>query len=418
MMMGPMKKKVVTTGVIAFLIPCIIFGVFFYLYNSRKSQEITNLNLKAADEERYVFSGDYQVNHIVGADDVRLAGVKKESVAYDTYSAEQLGILIGKKLKVPVMNKTLVSSSLFFEDETDVNGDVRTKEFNMISLPSDLQQYDYVDVRILFPTGEDFLVVAGKEVKKLGTNSESNTIFMDLTEEELIRLSGAIIESYISDSVHLYAVKYVDPYQQLFEEKQVDYVEKYRSTVETMLEELNAELNELSEETLNPDIGTEDVIANENYSGEANEDRKTYTEDDLNSMDIATRAGMKLEDVEAIRNAIKKDDTALLAKYRSKIEIVKKVLIENYPVRKEVATLIASNPNIIETLRAKYNVESLEERRINLINTSVFKADEYTGEIKENSEVLSNVASRLSNEIETQKTERKEYLQALIRSSL
>lgn len=393
-MLGPMKKKMIATGIIAFLIPCIIFGLIFYFYNSGKNNQIAELNKKVADTERYVFSGDFSVNHVVGMNDVKLAGVKTESAALNTYNALQLSELIGRKLKIAVKDKTIITSNMFLEEEDNVEKDVRTKEFNMITLPSDLTVDDYVDIRILFPTGEDFVVIAGKEIKQLGVSTDSNTIFLDLSEEELLRLSSAIIESYISDSVYLYAVKYVKPYQQLFHEETVDFVAKYDDAVYRLLEELN------------------------NKESDANISGEKHTEAELSLESIATKAGMNVNDVEAIRNARKNNDESLLAKYKGKTVITKTELVENYPVKKEVAAIIANNPNIVDSLRKQYNIEELERRKATLIDTSIYERNEYTGEVTENSSALSSIASRLSQEIETQKTERREYLQSLIRNSM
>ena len=116
-----------------------------------------------------------------------------------------------------------MTSSMFYELDDFVREDVRRKEFNMISLPSDLVEGDYIDVRIIFPTGEDYVVVAGKEVKKVGSSHDSNAIFLDLTEEEINRMSSAVIESYVSGAVRLYAVKYSNWYEQLYDEESVDW---------------------------------------------------------------------------------------------------------------------------------------------------------------------------------------------------
>ena len=221
MMMGPMKKKMVTVGVISFLLPTVIAGVFFMKYRSDKEAEIAALAEETAVVQKYVFSGDFPVNHIIGKDDIKLVGVKEASSPLDAYSIAPtndlesiLGSPIGRKLKIPVFDKTIVTESMFYTEDDIVNRDDRKKEFNMITLPSDLVEGDYIDIRMIHPTGQDYLVVSAKEVLQLGINAETNTVFLELNEEELIRLSAAIIESYIQDSIHIYAVKYVNSNQQ------------------------------------------------------------------------------------------------------------------------------------------------------------------------------------------------------------
>lgn len=47
MMMGPTKKKVIVTGIIAFTIPVVLGSVAFMQYNKKKEAEIAELKRKA-----------------------------------------------------------------------------------------------------------------------------------------------------------------------------------------------------------------------------------------------------------------------------------------------------------------------------------------------------------------------------------
>ena len=438
-MLGPMKKKMITTGIIAFLIPCILFGLLFFMYNARKGSQIAELTRQSQVVYRYVISGDHPVGHVISSNDLIIAQVKEISAPIDSYAQEYSGELlirddklkaVGKKLKIAVKDRTILTSAMFLTENDYVSSDLRAKEFNMISLPSDLQVGDYVDIRIIFPTGEDYLVVAGKEVKQIGSSSDSNTIFLNLTEEDILRISGAVIESYISDSVNVYAVKYVNPYQQLFSEKAVDYIAKYEDAVAALIQEKSTteevtgeptvtrepKVDENGENILDEsgEIVYEEIVT----PGETTTVARNVSVDELSTKEIAEKAGMAEADVEAIRTALKENDSYIISVYRNKVEVTETKLVENYPVRPEVATLIASNPNILDSLKAKYNVEKLEAQRAYLVNTSVYEYNEYTGEKEENQEALDSIAHSLTTEIETQRTERREYLQSLIRNSM
>ena len=136
------------------------------------------------------------------------------------------------------------------------------------------------------------------------------------------------------------------------------------------------------------------------------EKNSRYTDEE-----IATQAGISVEYVQRIREAFEKSDEELLRYFRNQTVVESKLLAANYPIRNEVTALIHRNPNIIDTLKGKYNVEVLEMERQNLIDTSVFKEDDYTGEMQEDSSVLTSIATKLDEEIEAQRAERKEYLQ-------
>ena len=416
MMIGPMKKKMITVGVVSFILPTILLVAIFGMYSTNKKAEIENLKSETAVVMKYVFSGDMPVDHIVRSKDLKLVGVKEMSAPIDSFDEYALDMLVGRKLKIPVFDRTIVTENMFYQDDDSVTTDLRKKEFNMINLPSDLVEGDFIDIRILFPTGEDFLVVVGKEVKQMGTNADSNSIFLELTEEEMIKLSGAIIESYISNSVNLYAVKYVNNYQQLFKEEHVDYVAKYQAGLAELISG-DYEIAKLEADKLMQAAKVE-----ENESGEFVEiprievTKKTAT--DYTAEQIAARAGISVEIAKIIKEAFEDADEEMIRKYSNKTIVVSQLLTPNYPIRNEVYSLIKNNPNILDTLKAKYNIETLVAQRANMINTSIYKEDDYTGEWKEDTTALGSISTRLDKEIELQKTERKEYLQNLIRNNL
>ncbi len=428
MMLGPMKKKVITAAIVAFLIPTIVLGVVFKIYASKKQEEIEELKVQAQIERAYVFSGDFPIDHVIGSGDIKVVDVKSQSLPENAYlydaSEEGLTEIIGKKLKIPVEDKTIVVDTMFFQEDDYVAIDLRSKEFNMITLPSDLEVGDYIDIRLLFPNGEDYLVVAGKEVMRTGTNVDSNSIVLDLDEEEIVRLSSAIIETYMLEAANLYATKYVNPYQQLFDEKNVDYVAKYNDAVELLKEQYTEITEELVSGERRPIMNEDgtpvlDESGNQMYSDpedETVEIEKVPTEDELDIVEIASTAGITVDDAEAIRDAIKENDTKLLEYYENILVVTRTQLEENYPVKPEVAALIASNPNIIDDLKARYNIEELTLQRENLQDLPTYTEDPYTGEITE-TEWLNRVKSEIENEIQAQKTDRKVYLQNLINSS-
>lgn len=426
MMMGPMKKKMVTVGVVSFLLPTVVLGALFFKYHEDKEAEISELEKEVDVAERYVFSGDLPVNHIIGENDIKKVSVKESTIPLDAYSVTPsndidsiLGSPIGRKLKIPVFDKTIISESMFYTEDDKVNRDDRRKEFNMIALPSDLEEGDYIDIRMTHPTGEDFLVVSAKEVLQTGVNADTNTVFLELNEDELVRLSAAIIESYMSDSINLYAVKYVNSKQQLFEEVTVDYVEKYAIAVQQLISgdyEMQIAKGITNGQLVKNDNG--DIVPATN-DGEMPVLKTVF---DFTIEQIAAQAGLDIEIAKRIQEAngdtTGERDEKLLTYFSNQTEVISKPLVANYPIKEEIYTLIQRNPNILETVKQKYNVEQLIRDRENLINTNVFKLDEYTGELKEDETSLDNIASNITKEIETQKSERKEFLQNMIRNNI
>ena len=436
MMLGPMKKKMITTGVIAFLIPTIVIGVIFGLYAKNKKTEIAELRVKAETQMAYVLAEDLPVNHIMSESDVTLVEAKKETLPNDAYIATPIldkngnavtdkagniqytydKAFVGRKLKSATSARTIISDALFLQDSDNLSVDLRSREFNMISLPSTLVEGDYIDIRILYPTGEDYLVVAGKEVVGTGANADSNSIFLELDEEEIVRMSSAIIESYIADGINVYATKYINPDEQLNEYVHVDYVAKYDDAVKK-LQELYTTTVEIDTTPKFDESG--DPIIDETTSGETTK-VEVPTEKELDASEILANVNcnMTIDDVEAIRTAKENNDEDLLSYYKNKTEIYSKALTPNYPVRPEVAKLLAQNPNIIEEIKVKYaNIDKLEEERANLNDTSIRVLDPMTGLETEDSGRLSKVNENITKEIQSQRADRKEYLQTLIREA-
>lgn len=114
--------------------------------------------------------------------------------------------------KVTMKKNTLLTTELLSKSDNIVQNDVRKQEYNMIVLPMDLTTGDYIDVRIMLPSGQDYIVVAKKEVEipnVSGVDSE-DTIWINLTEDEILHMSCAIIDAYQIKGAKIYATKYTE----------------------------------------------------------------------------------------------------------------------------------------------------------------------------------------------------------------
>ena len=414
MMIGPMKKKVVTSAVVTGIILILVFAALSAVYITNTNNKIAELQKKGEVVQRYVFVNDMLAGDVVTASDVALTDVKGESAASDSYTTFSM---IGRRLKVNAEKKTIVTASLFYEEDKDPEMTTRLQEFNMITLPSDLNAGDYIDVRIRFATGEDYAVIVGKKVESLGAAEEkSNTIFLRLNEEEIVRMASAIIESYVKGGINLYANKYVDPSSQLYTYSRVNFVEKYE----------NAKYEVVSADTFESESGEVKVPDGVLTSGDEYIRERTVAE-------IASVIGLNKEETENIKTALASKDEDTLAYYKDKLVIGTKSIVSNYPVRKEVATLIKSNPNILAEIKQKYDIADLEARRATLMEADYYKyqVDMYgniildsngnplkvydeNGNPAYNEDYIKSVDDKLKTEIETQKSERQEYLLGLI----
>ena len=66
--------------------------------------------------------------------------------------------------KVNMKANTVITRELVAQSDEVNTDDVRTQEFNMVTLPTTLETGDFVDIRLRFPNGVDYIVVSKKEV--------------------------------------------------------------------------------------------------------------------------------------------------------------------------------------------------------------------------------------------------------------
>lgn len=115
--------------------------------------------------------------------------------------------------KVDMNANTLITTDLISRGDSVVQDDVRKQEYNVVILPIDLTTGDYIDIRLMLPNGQDFIVVSKKEVEipVVGDTDSLDTIWVNLSEDEILHMSSAIIDAAKINGAKLYATKYTEP---------------------------------------------------------------------------------------------------------------------------------------------------------------------------------------------------------------
>lgn len=108
--------------------------------------------------------------------------------------------------KVDLSRGTVLSTSVIAISGEETTSDIREQQYNMILLPETLEEQDYIDIRLMLPSGQDYIVIAKKCVKR----QEEETIWVNMSEDEILTMSNAIVEAYKISGSKLYATKYVD----------------------------------------------------------------------------------------------------------------------------------------------------------------------------------------------------------------
>ena len=116
------------------------------------------------------------------------------------------------KAKIDLDVGTILSTDLTYE-ENPISNDLRIQEYNVVILPTQIEAEEYVDIRLRTPNGADYIVVSHKQIElpQIDGVDSSDTIWIKLTEEEILTMSGAIVEAYMMNGSVLYATRYVEP---------------------------------------------------------------------------------------------------------------------------------------------------------------------------------------------------------------
>lgn len=112
---------------------------------------------------------------------------------------------------MPIM-ATMVTDEIFANDTREV-------EVGVATLMLDQAINDYVDIRVLFPDGSDYIVVPKVKVKSLSL--ENNLFYTNMEEDEIITLASATIDAYMVTGTKIYITRYVE--QNLQEEAIANY---------------------------------------------------------------------------------------------------------------------------------------------------------------------------------------------------
>ena len=122
--------------------------------------------------------------------------------------------LLGKRLKVSLTKGAALSTDIVYEG-APVADDERRVELSQIGLPQTLKENDFVDVRIVFPNGQDYLVIGRKRVYRMIRDEEGEVLALQLRllEEELLRYQAACVDTKTYEDTRIYAVQYTGEYQ-------------------------------------------------------------------------------------------------------------------------------------------------------------------------------------------------------------
>ena len=225
MAMNPMQRKIRNSFLFGFLVAVIIAAVvvaLLYMRVKGLKEEIVKIQKEneVALVQVYAVTQDVQKDEILTASEdadqkFALISVPAQQVPDNAITPANIDELYKDEnsdeyqmtAKLDLSKNTVLTTDMI--EKSSESGTFRMGEYTMITLPSKLNAGDYIDIRIAYPTSADFVVLSKVKVQDANTN----TIWLKLTESQMLLLNEAIIESYIVDGTKLYASQYVDAAQ-------------------------------------------------------------------------------------------------------------------------------------------------------------------------------------------------------------
>ena len=216
---NPMQRRARNSFLLGILIStlllgAVIAGLVYMLMNMQKKQN----ELQASTI--YVLTKSVASGEEIKASDLKAVKVSKDVTPSNAVSTNDFsgtnenGETETKKIvaKIKLNTGTIVTGDMLYIDGNEMGKDVRKQEYNTIVLPMDLVSGEYVDIRLVLPSGQDFIVVSKKkvEIPTVGGVDSKDTISMEMSEDEILSMSNAIVEAYMINGSKLYATKYVD----------------------------------------------------------------------------------------------------------------------------------------------------------------------------------------------------------------
>ena len=154
---------------------------------------------------------------------------------------ENEAIILEEQENTKTQEITPISSEEHLQEDTrlepemkEVEDDWRIHGFSYIKLTSNLKVGDYVDVRISFADGGDFVLLSKKQIQGFSPlrEGENKALWLVVSEEELLRLSSAVVDAYCNEGCSIYAIQYIADTQK---EAIVNYV--VSDTIKQLMEE-------------------------------------------------------------------------------------------------------------------------------------------------------------------------------------
>lgn len=249
-------------------------------------------NIRNNQKEVYIATADIKAGSIISPEnmDYRLEYTSQPEDNYITRED------IGKTTLIDIPSQTHIQKSMLAPEI--IASELRELEYNVININSNIINNDTVDIRIAYPNGESYVVLSKKVIK--GLQPDIAICYLWLDEEELLRMSAAIVDAGLYPGSRLYVTKYIEPGIQ--EASIVNYVpslsvlaliENNPNIIEAYSQKLNMEVRKALENRLAKSISVDITAVNWEINSAVTDADNYEGSDNISSTDTDTYEGLE-----------------------------------------------------------------------------------------------------------------------------
>lgn len=237
------KMRLLISALIAVLLAALALAAGLFSYKKAKEEaeaKAEQLQMEREADIRYVYVANRPIKAGETLTEDNVVSQKIYAGTEQSYFMSE--DMIGGIALIPLSENEPIMASMV--TPLEVTNDTRFYEIDVANLMVDQEEDDIVDVRIMFPTGEDYTILSKKTIKEL--IKDSSVFQMLLNEDEIERMASATVDAYTVKGAYIYTVRYVA--SSLQTQSVPDYVVRPET-----LDRINSDPNILSvaKETLN-----------------------------------------------------------------------------------------------------------------------------------------------------------------------
>lgn len=216
---NPMKRRERNAALIGALLAFALMGLVVFFIYTRYTGAKKQLDELKARQSTVIVAADTIESGASISEDSFVEEVVMTTLSPDEYftnshdilyqpseenESEEYALELIAKIEIPA--GTIINPNMLIESGNEITNDMRVQEYSSIALPSQLKNGDYIDIRLTFPNGQDYIVLSKKEV----VQTDENTVWINVNENEILLLNGAMIDAWTITGTKLYAIEYID----------------------------------------------------------------------------------------------------------------------------------------------------------------------------------------------------------------